>query len=100
MNKQQLQEFLMNKPPYMNCGWLICKDGYHLSIQASNTLYSKPRKNYVVWSEVEVMPKTGKLPIKFSEYSSDGEVYGFVPTELVLNLINEHGGWIGEKNEP
>jgi hypothetical protein len=74
-----------------------CKDGFSLSVQASKHTYCSPRENYPeLWLSVEVgFPSD--VPELIIAYAEDGgnltnTVYGYVPTELVEQLIELHGG--------
>jgi hypothetical protein len=75
---------------------LRCADGLKLSVQASNMHYCTPCNNAGPYTAVEVGYPTGAVP-EFVEYAEDadsltGTVYPQVPTSLVLEVINRHGG--------
>ena len=61
--------------------------------------YSTPRSNYGPYRQVEVGFPSPAPPESWREYC-DGEfddspsdtVYGYIPIELVVEFINEHGG--------
>ena len=73
-----------------------CADGFSLSVQASHGAYCSPRTNLGPWDEVEVgFPSDVPTPIM--NYAENPEaptetVYGYVPIELVEELIAAHGG--------
>lgn len=76
---------------------LICKDGFEMSVQASNVHYCSPRiDNADYYSEVEVgFPTTVEAELIY--YAEDSRhllktVYSYVPVELVEKIINKHGG--------
>jgi hypothetical protein len=76
---------------------ITCKDGFSISVQASAFSYSYPRENHAeYYSKVECgFPSA--VPEFIMEYVDDAEspmqtVYGYVPTVLVEQLINFHGG--------
>jgi hypothetical protein len=75
---------------------VICKDGFTMSVQAGQSLYSTPRDDAKRYKEVEVgYPSEEELMIK--KYAEDNEnlcdtVYGFVPTKIVDIIIKKHGG--------
>lgn len=76
---------------------LICKDGFEMSVQASNVHYCSPRiDNADYYSEVEVgFPTTVEAELIY--YAEDRRhllktVYSYVPVELVEKIINKHGG--------
>ena len=74
-----------------------CKDGFSLSVQASSSAYCSPRESYPeLWLSVEV-GYPSEVPELIMGYVEDKEnptdtVYGYVPTELVEQLIESHGG--------
>ena len=75
---------------------ITCADGFSLSVQATHGAYCRPRNNFGPWYEVEVGFPSAKpeLIFQFAEKPSDPTetVYGYVPIELVQNLIDLHGG--------
>jgi len=81
---------------------IVCADGVRISVQASVGHYSSPRRNTAPFSTVEVVLPQNSRPganwETFWEASTEGDNgpveihYGFVPVQLVVDLINEHGG--------
>lgn len=75
---------------------IVCKDGFSLSVQATHGAYCQPRDNQGPWYEVEVgFPSAA--PDLLMSYAEQPEkptdtVYGYVPIELVEQLIEQHGG--------
>lgn len=76
---------------------LYCNDGYSISVQASGFHYCKPRLNGIQnYESVELgFPSTEDELI--NEYAENDSiytkiVYGYVPIEIVEELINKHGG--------
>lgn len=74
-----------------------CKDGYRISIQANWSAYCTPRENKAwPYSEVELgFPnRYDELIDEFAEVPDEIEktVYGYVPIDIVVELINKHGG--------
>jgi len=75
---------------------VVCKDGFTMSVQAGQSLYSKPRDDAKRYKEVEVgFPSEDEVLIK--NFAEDGEnlcdtVYGYVPTKIVNQVIKKHGG--------
>lgn len=83
--------------------YVKCKDGFGISIQASDGHYCTPRVNGdVIYEEVELgFPNMeDELIAEYAEdpYDLTGTVYGYVPVEIVNQLIEKHGG-IVESNE-
>jgi len=79
-----------------HCPRFYCKDGTHLSVQASKTHYSTPRDNEGPYTHVEVGFPTAEPPESWLEYSDDGEItssiFAWVPLEVVNEFIELHGG--------
>ena len=75
---------------------VVCADGYKVSIQAGNGLYSCPRVNVLEYKAVELgFPNMADELIM--EYAEDPDeptktVYGYVPVEIVQQLMDKHGG--------
>lgn len=69
----------------------VCVDGYEMSVQASAGHYCRPRQDWPAngWSHVEVMADINDP--RWKQYEAGG-VYGYVPLELVRELIAAHGG--------
>lgn len=85
--------------PYLkNRQRLTCKDGFSMSVQASCCHYCNPRTSLkgVTYDEVEIGFPTAKESL-LASYAEDptrltGTVYGYVPVELVDQVIEKHGG--------
>ena len=76
--------------------YLICKDGFRMSVQASETHYSSPKGFADKYSEVEI-GYPSDMESLIMDYCEDDEkpcntVYGYVPVELVDRVIEKHGG--------
>jgi hypothetical protein len=84
---------------------IVCKDGFRISVQGSQYAYCQPRIDEGPYSHVEcgfpsLKPSTSAL----REYAEDlygkdeadcdftDTVYGYVPVEIVLNELAQHGG--------
>lgn len=68
---------------------IVCKDGFKMSIQASEYHYCKPQVTGLAFYEqyeVSCEPQT-----ILKEYDSGG-VYGHVPASVVADVIRDHGG--------
>jgi hypothetical protein len=75
-------------------------DGESVSVQTGRTHYCSPRDNHGPWYTVEVGYPSVDPGEKWKEYF-DGDwdtqdhtdsVYGYVPINMVVDFINEHGG--------
>ena len=75
---------------------IVCKDGWSLSVQAGDGLYSSPRESGASrYSMVEVgfverADGSAYRPRQFGRWS--GTVCGWVPVEVVNRWIKHHGG--------
>lgn len=83
---------------------IMCADGFAMSVQASSTHYCSPRVDDASrYSEVEVGFPTEKEEL-LEKYAEDPSaevnpkkgvvetVYGWVPSDVVLRVIDKHGG--------
>lgn len=75
---------------------ITCKDGFKLSVQASDAHYCGPRNNHGPYSSVEVGYPSERVE-EFMPYAEDKKfpantVYGWVPIEIVEAVIEKHGG--------
>jgi hypothetical protein len=84
---------------------VVCKDGYTVSIQASETSYCAPRINDAeVYEAVELgFPSLPDEMIE--EWAEDRHrqtetVYGWVPVKVVNLLIAKHGGVVSGSAPP
>ena len=75
---------------------VVCKDGFKMSVQAGQSLYSEPRDVVDSYEEVEVgFPSTEESLL--TSYAEDEEnlcdtVYGYVPCSIIDEVIEKHGG--------
>lgn len=76
-----------------------CADGFKMSVQASKVHYCAPRDSAGPWGMVEVGFPSAKVEA-FMPYIDGGEdtnptdtVYGYVPIDLVVQAIVDHGGF-------
>ena len=86
---------------------VVCADGFTVSIQASYSHYCSPRTDADMYGSVELgFPNAPDSLIK--EYADDyGEgidytatVYAYVPADIVIKLINKHGGIVSGQCPP
>jgi hypothetical protein len=78
------------------CPHIECADGLILSVQASSTHYATPRINHGPYTHVEVGYPSEPVE-ELMPYAEDGDcptqtVYGYVPVEVVEQVIESHGG--------
>lgn len=99
MGTEKLQLLLAAPRTPENCGVLPkieCADGFKMSVQASRTHYCTPRTDTGPWSHVEVGFPTEREEL-LMEYVEDADrptstVYGYVPVEVIVAVIDKHGG--------
>ncbi len=75
---------------------IVCNDGFSLSVQCSEYAYSTPRKNIKKYTEVEIGYPSSEEEL-IVEYAEDPDhltetVYGYVPIEVVREVLNKHRG--------
>lgn len=76
---------------------VVCKDGYRVSIQANSYTYCRPRIDHAdSYSKVELGYPNQEDDL-ISDYAENpvnqtGTVYGYVPVEIVDQLLEKHGG--------
>jgi hypothetical protein len=76
---------------------VVCADGFNMSVQAREHAYCSPRDNNGPWYQVEVGYPSERSEL-LMPYVEDSErptqtVYGYVPIEIVAQVIDEHGGF-------
>lgn len=100
-----VNEFLMakkNKAEWWLQKGMKCKDGFTMSVQASSGHYCRPQKDEGPWSAVEVgfPSEFEELLMPYKERARHDPptkaVYAWVPVEVVENVIEKHGGLMGE----
>ncbi len=77
---------------------IICNDGFSFSVQASEGHYCSPR--YMIeegYYEAEIGFPSIEEPLifQYAENKNDGytqTVYGWVPTSIIDEVIEKHGG--------
>lgn len=75
----------------------VCNDGFYVSIQASEYHYCAPREHNA-WPyksfELGFPSEVDPLIEDYAEEPGTTEtVFGYVPVEVVVELINKHGGF-------
>lgn len=77
---------------------IVCKDGFSVSIQAHDGSYCSPRRAFAgTWTSMELGFPNARPPEYIMEYAENGDtptdtVYGYVPVELIQQMLDEHGG--------
>ena len=100
----------LNESPQPARAAVVCKDGFTMSVQASNYHYCTPKINDAEsYLEVEIGFPSKREPLldKYVEGFGlwvEGEnddsnfieaVYPYVPAEVVIEVIMKHGGMVG-----
>jgi len=78
---------------------VVCASGFSMSVQANNGAYCSPRiNNAKSYDEVEVGFPSAEEPLlmEWCEDKDDptGTVYGYVPAQVIVNVIAKHGGMV------
>lgn len=81
------------------CKRITCKDGFSMSVQASEHNYCYPRDNfhsYSFYDEFEIGFPSEEEPL-IIQYAEDRDyptetVYGCVPDSVIQEVIEKHGG--------
>lgn len=75
---------------------VTCKDGFEMSVQASKYHYCSPRIDAGPWDEVEVgypsQAEATLIPYAEDKDKPTQTVYGYVPVDVVEQVIEAHGG--------
>ena len=79
-----------------HCPHVVCKDGFKMSVQAGQSLYSSPRDVADSYEEAEVgFPSAEESLLTSSAENEEnlcGTVYGYVPCAVIDAVIVRHGG--------
>lgn len=76
---------------------IVCQDGFSMSIQASEFHYCTPRVTGAFpYSSIEIGFPSRRIP-EAHEYAEEPKrhtktVFGYVPVEIVNEIIRKHGG--------
>jgi hypothetical protein len=76
---------------------IVCMDGTSLSVQAGDGTYCSPRENYGPYYKVEVGFPSRRFEelmpyIDGADSDPTDTVYGYVPIEVVEDIIEQCGG--------
>jgi hypothetical protein len=77
--------------------YVVCADGFKVSVQAGRQKYCSPASEYGPWSEFELGFPNREEPrlLKYIETGSENPlraVYPYVPVVVVREVIAAHGG--------
>ena len=84
---------------------VVCADGFTMSVQAHDGAYCTPRvDNGEKYTEVEVGFPSQEEPLlmQWAENATQptNTVYGWVPAQVVINVIAKHGGIVSGEVPP
>jgi hypothetical protein len=75
---------------------ITCKDGFQISVQASQHHYCEPREDDGPYTQVECGYPTGPVSEALQEYSEEPDtlntIFAFVPIEIIEAELALHGG--------
>lgn len=104
MNGQHVNNIFKKLPTVISEGdfeckkAIVCRDGFSVSVQASQYHYCEPRKtNAEYYSEFELGFPSEPLPelAKWAELAEDQDytgIFGYVPVEEIAKVLESHGG--------
>ena len=70
---------------------VMCQDGFTMSVQAGQNLYSNPKDVADSYETVEVgYPSEDESSLE--DYADGTGVYAYVPSSIVDEIIEKHGG--------
>ncbi len=101
MNINEFVEKTSTKERFIFRPCIWCNDGFNMSVQASSTHYCSPRESTNKYTAMETgYPSEYEADI--IEYAEDLDnptdtVYGYVPIEVIHDIIEKHGGIDVEK---
>lgn len=83
---------------------VVCKDGFSMSVQANSGVSCDPRRDNVIYVGVEVGYPSRREQLLDEYVSKKGNwtesVYGFVPANIIDDIIEKHGGMVSGKLPP
>lgn len=76
---------------------IVCNDGFNMSVQCSSGNYCSPREDneqFYTSAEIGFPSKKEDLIMEYAEENENptSTVYGWVPSLIVDNVIEKHGG--------
>ena len=108
----KIMEYMTKNEKFRDSGgWMIkeltpavvCSDGFRMSVQASEYAYCYPRENTGPHYEFEVGFPSEKEEL-LMEWAETPEaptetVYGYVPADVIDEVIKKHGGFAKNSEE-
>lgn len=92
---QKYESFVNGKKE--NYPAIVCKDGLILSVQASRSHFCFPKRDFGPYTHVEVGYPSRRVDelIPWAEDPNNSGIYLKVPTRVVEQIIEDHGGFAG-----
>lgn len=89
--------YLISTIPHPYVEYVVCADGFEMSVQASANHYCHPREDWLyAYQSFEVgfpsAPDSRLTPYAEDPESLTDTVYGRVPVQTIVDVINAHGG--------
>jgi len=85
-----------SRKAYYNKPRIFCNDGFNFSVQGSRTHYCSPREDCNDYYSMEIGYPSAieKSILEFAEDKDTpmDSVYGYVPVDLIDDIIIKHGG--------
>ena len=85
--------------------YVVCADGFRMSVQANENAYCEPRRDHqekYVLVEIGFPSEEEALIMPWCEEPKKPAetVYGYVPVDVVTNVIVKHGGMVSGEVPP
>ena len=85
--------------------FVVCRDGFSMSVQANEGAYCTPREDDAGWyTEVEVGYPTEReellMPYVEDENRPTDTVYAWTPTYVIAKVLEKHGGIVSGEVPP
>lgn len=71
---------------------VICKDGTFMSVQAGSWYHCTPQQDLDTDDYEEYEVRTSLIDARLIKFGYDENEYGYVPNEIIDDIINQHGG--------
>ncbi len=105
LTTKEIQRYIQGKPINVYgsvvrspAPYIVCQDGFKVSVQAGEYLYSEPRQDFAgYYWKAEIGFPSHEPPEYIREYAEDDSdycntVYPYTPIGHIVRMINEHGG--------
>ena len=84
---------------------VVCADGFTMSVQAHDGSYCEPKRAGASWYSMVEVGFPSEVESLLIPYAEDSDtpcdtVYGYVPVQVVTNVIAKHGGIVSGQVPP